>query len=263
MGAVSIAERILTLLSRDPGAGDYASTLEHERATVENALGTLTRAFPCFDQLVSGRRVVDFGCGYGFQSLALATKYDCTVVGIDTNPKGIAKAQDLARSTNLPESKVSFVERATVAMMGTFDVVISQNSFEHFGDPTAILDQMKSLLAPSGKILITFSPPWLSPYGSHMHFFTRVPWVNVLFPENAVMAVRRRYRDDGARRYEEVESGLNKMTVGRFERIVASSRLEVDFKRYRCVKNVNFLGAVPFVREFFVNSVSVILIKAA
>ena len=77
------------------------------------------------------------------------------------------------------------------------------------------------------------------------------------------MAVRRRYRDDGARRYEEVESGLNKMTVGRFERIVASSRLEVDFKRYRCVKNVNFLGAVPLVREFFVNSVSVILIKAA
>jgi SAM-dependent methyltransferase len=260
---MSIAERILARLSRDPGAGDYASALEHEHVTVENALATLTWAFPRFDELVRGRRVVDFGCGYGYQSVALATKYDCTVVGIDTNPRGISKALALARSMDVPESKVSFVDRATGAMKGTFDVVISQNSFEHFGNPASILNEMVSLLADSGKILITFSPPWLSPYGSHMHFFTRVPWVNVLFPENAVMAVRRRYRDDGARRYEEVESGLNKMTLERFEGIVASSGLEIAFKRYRCVKNVNFLGAVPIVREFFVNSVSVILVKAA
>ena len=135
MAVMSIAERILARLSRDPGTGDYASALTYEHVTVENALATLTGAFPRFDELVRGRRVVDFGCGLGFQSLALATKYDCTVVGIDTNPKGISKALALARSMNVPESKVSFVDRATSAMKGTFDVVISQNSFEHFGNP--------------------------------------------------------------------------------------------------------------------------------
>ena len=140
-------------------------------------------------------------------------------------------------------------------------MAISHNSFEHFSDPRAVLEEMKGLIADGGKILITFSPPWLSPYGSHMHFFTRVPWVNILFPERAVMAVRSRYRNDGARRYEEVESGLNKMTVGRFERIVASCGLEFAYKRYRCVRNLDFFGQARLVREFFVNSVSAILVK--
>ena len=258
---MSIAERILTRLSRDPGTGDYVSPSTLKRRTRETALDILLRDFPHFDELVTGRRIVDFGCGYGFQCLALATRYDCTVVGIDTNPEGISKGRDMARESGVSESKLSFVDRVTSAMRGTFDLALSHNSFEHFHDPQAVMNELKGLIVDSGKILITFTPPWLSPYGSHMHFFTRVPWVNVLFPEDAVMAVRSRYRDDGARRYEEVESGLNKMTVARFERIVASSGLEIEFKRYRCVKGIDVLGAVPLVREFFVNSVSAVLIK--
>jgi SAM-dependent methyltransferase len=260
---MSLAERILTRLSRDPAAGDYPEPCTLGRRNVDTALSSLTRQFPGFGQLVAGQRVVDFGCGYGYQCLALATKYDCTVVGIDINPEGTSKGIAMARSMNVSESRLSFVDRATPAMKGTFDVAISHNSFEHFPNPESILDEMKDLVSPSGKILITFGAPWLSPYGSHMHFFTRVPWVNILFPEKAVMTVRSRYRDDGARRYEEVKSGLNKMTLARFERIVASSGLEVAFMRYRCVKNLDSLATVPLIRELFVNSVSAILVKAA
>lgn len=39
-------------------------------------------------------------------------------------------------------------------------------------------------------LLITFGCPWLSPYGSHMHFFTKMPWINVFFSETTVMRVR-------------------------------------------------------------------------
>ena len=261
MKGMDIAERILLLLSRAPGSGDYFSSSTLQRRSVETALTTLEREFPRLDELVTGRRIVDFGCGYGYQCLALATQYDATVVGIDVNPLGTERGVAMAKDMKIPESKLSFVDRATAAMKGTFDVAISHNSFEHFQDPQAVLEEMKSLITDSGRILITFSPPWLSPYGSHMHFFTRVPWVNVLFPERAVMAVRSRFRDDGARKYEEVESGLNKMTLGRFERIAASCGLEIAYKRYRCVKGLDLLGKVPLVREYFVNSVSAILVK--
>ena len=85
-------------------------------------------------------------------------------------------------------------------MKGGFDIVLSHNSMEHFGDPARILDVMKSALKPDGRLYITFGPPWYAPYGSHMHFFTRVPWVNLLFSERTVMAVRARYRNDADRK---------------------------------------------------------------
>src|SRR2546428_2702665 len=67
-GALGITERILTLLSRDPGAGDYAASLEHEHGTVRTRSRPSPGKFPRFDELVAGRRVVDFGCGFGFRA---------------------------------------------------------------------------------------------------------------------------------------------------------------------------------------------------
>jgi hypothetical protein len=45
----------------------------------------------------------------------------------------------------------------------------------------------------------------------------------LLFTERALLRWRSDYRTDGARRFGEVEGGLNQMTVGRFERLVSSS----------------------------------------
>lgn len=58
-------------------------------------------------------------------------------------------------------------------MLQTFDIVVSQNAMDHFRDPIGILSTMKGLIHEDGKILITFGPPWFSPYGSHMYFFVK------------------------------------------------------------------------------------------
>ena len=63
------------------------------------------------------------------------------------------------------------------------------------------------------------------------------------------MSVRARYRHDGAKHYEEIESGLNKMSLAKFERIVRSSGLRVLERHYVGVKKINFLTKVPVVRE--------------
>ena len=60
----------------------------------------------------------------------------------------------------------------------------------HFGDPAGVLDLMRGLVNVQGRLMITFGPPWLAPYGAHMHFFTKLPWVHLLFSEQTVLRVR-------------------------------------------------------------------------
>ena len=119
------------------------------------------------------------------------------------------------------------------------------------------------MVKPGGPILMTFGPPWLAPFGSHMDYFTPLPWVNILFSEDAVLRVRARYRNDGATRYEDVEGGLNRMTVAKFERIVAGCGLAIEYQHYECSWGLTFLSRIPAIRELFVNHISCVLRRPA
>jgi len=258
---MKISELILFSISRKSGSSDYVSN--DSQKNIDNSLDLFARVYPNFSSLVSGKHIIDFGCGVGCQSIALAKKYDCSIVGIDNNKKTLKKALSNAVDYNISSQKLLFVENILPEMLNGFDVVISQNSFEHFESPDKILKKMSTLLNASGIILLTFGPPWFAPYGSHMHFFCKVPWINVIFSEKTVMKVRGSFRDDGAKKYEEVESGLNKMSVAKFESIISSCGLRVKYRKYECVKGINWLSRIPLLREFFINHVTVILSKEA
>ena len=248
-----IAETILGWLSLPPEkVPTHTEDSPQDRPT--NPLGLLAAEYPGLPELLRGRHVLDFGCGFGYQTAALAksSKYPCaSVQGLEINPSYFTAAQRL-------HPGVTFIDHLSDQK---YDVVISQDSMEHFCDPEARLRDMMSALRPGGHILITFGPPWYSPWGSHMHFFCKVPWLNILFPEKTIMAVRSRYRQDGARRYEDVESGLNKMSLHKFERIVRTCRLEIAQQRYGAFKRLNFLTRIPLIRELCTIRVTVVLRK--
>jgi SAM-dependent methyltransferase len=250
-----IQEKIILMFSRKPDTSDYIKA--GKEWTVDNALDLLIYEYPNFAEIVGGKRVADFGCGNGYQSIALARKFNCLVTGIESNRNTLKKAIALAECYDLYGTEVSFVGDISPDMLNSFDVVISQNSFEHFKEPEVILGKMKSLLNDTGRLLITFGPPWFAPYGSHMQYFCKIPWINILFSEAAVMRSRSQYRNDGAIRYQDVESGLNKMTVSKFEKIISSNDMIRDFCKYRCVKNADFLAGIPIIRELFINHISV------
>ncbi len=254
-----IGERVLLALSRSPASDDYEDAVDLE--TVATALDSLRTHFPDLDALVRGRRVLDFGCGSGAQAAALVRAGAAEVVGVDINESTLEHARRRAEENGIGPDRLRFVTRLPPELAGTFDAVISQDAMEHFADPEATLREMRAVLRPGGCVLLSFGPPWLAPSGSHMHFFTRVPWVNLFFSERTVMAVRSRFRFDGAKRYEEVESGLNRMTVRRFEGIVARSGLRAERLRYRCVRGLDALAALPLARELFINNVSCVLAR--
>jgi SAM-dependent methyltransferase len=253
-----VAEKLLLFLSRKLGSNDYQTV--QEEWNLDNAISILCSVFPNFMSSIVCKKILDFGCDEGLQSVALAKNGAKYVLGIDTNQKALKKAKDLARELGFIE-EVEFTDKLEDRFKGKFDIVISQNSMEHFREPVKILDEMKSALNRDGTILITFGPPWFAPYGSHMHFFTKIPWVNIMFSENTIMNVRAYFRNDGATKYEEVESGLNKMTVAKFEKIIFDSGKKIQYRKYDCVKGINFLGKLPLIRELFINRISCVLTK--
>jgi SAM-dependent methyltransferase len=176
---------------------------------------------PRIVERIEGRRVLDFGCGSGSDAVALALGGAGMVVGLDILEAGLQRGRAAAARHGVSD-RCSFATHCDQPM----EVIVSIDAFEHFADPAAILHTMSELLAPGGRVLLSFGPTWLHPLGGHL--FSVFPWSHLLFTEAALMRWRARYRNDGARRFAECEGGLNQMTIARFERLVEASPLQLD-----------------------------------
>ncbi len=230
------------------------------RANVANALDFLDKTVPNFRGLISGR-VLDFGCGWGHQAVAMATIGGATeVVGLDI--QWHERARQLAEEHGCSD-RVKFVQQLTASDAGSFDMVLSCSSMEHFSDPAAMVELMKDAVKPGGVVIISFAEPWYGPRGSHFDAYSRLPWVNILFSESTVMKVRSRFRSDGARKYEEVQGGLNRMSIAKFERIIRGSKMQIDLFKVYIAKGLPLLDKIPVARELFASAATVILRKPA
>jgi len=246
-----LAIAILGRLSRPPGSPDYA--MKGVDYVDTDPLARATAVFPDFRDVIAGKRVLDFGCGRGYQAAAMADS-GALVTGVDISRQDLAIAKKTIRGRN-----VKLFE--SIQTGSEYDVIYSQNSMEHWTEPSAILRLLSDRLASAGRLYITFAPPWYAPYGAHMGFFTKVPWVHLIFPERVVMAVRSRYRNDSANTYSSV--ALAKMSIRKFESLIRKSGLRILHCRYDAVRGLNFLPHIPMLRELFINRVSCILEKPA
>jgi SAM-dependent methyltransferase len=242
--------RIFRALCRPPGSPEFPGGTA--RTTIDNALDFLLKTVPDFLDITRGAAVLDFGCGFGLQAAALARR-GVDVTGLDL-PRDVFASSWRDLNASHPTLHLT-----TEPPARTFDVVYSCSSFEHFADPAAILARMREYTRPGGTVVISFAEPWYSPHGHHMDGITRAPWVNLLFRERDVMAVRALYRTDGATRYEDVEGGLNRMTVARFEQLVRESGMRVRSLRLFAVKGLPIVTHLPVARELLTSACSAVL----
>lgn len=91
---------------------------------------------------VSGKRVLDFGCGHGGFLIRLKNVAE-TVMGVDLENALVPHF----REHGIPFSQSLKVE-------GPFDVITLFHVLEHQKDPMATLLKLKDLLAPGGQVLI-------------------------------------------------------------------------------------------------------------
>ncbi len=167
-------------------------------------------------QQLSGRTVIDFGCGEGREAVEFARRGAAHVYGVEIRPELHQAGRENALRAGVAD-RCEFV----VTPPRPADLIFSIDAFEHFDDPAAILSIMETMLAPGGAVHISFGPPWYHPRGGHL--FSIFPWAHLIFSEAALIRWRADFKSDGATRFSEVAGGLNQMTIRRFERLVAAS----------------------------------------
>lgn len=104
-----------------------------------------------------GERVVDVGCGAGFDSMIAARMVGAegSVVGVDMTPAMLAKAQEGA--VEVGSANVAFREGYAEALPvpdGWADVVISNGALNLVPDKAAALSEMARVLKPGGRLQI-------------------------------------------------------------------------------------------------------------
>jgi SAM-dependent methyltransferase len=222
------------------------------------------RMFRRFDGRVplDGLSVLDLGCGRGPTCVYAALGGATRVVGVDINGDHVDYAREKVRRDHADlADRITFVltdGRLSELEGEKFDLIISQNSFEHYSDPDQVVADATGALRRTGRLLITFSPAWKAPGGGHLGI-AWFPWAHLIFSEDVVMAQRRKLiPDEQVRTYE--ECGVNRMTLERFRRIMNRSGLDCMFfstniSEHPAVKVMRLASRIPLCEEYFTQNV--------
>lgn len=204
------------------------------------------------------KNILDFGCGEGGFSLALANRLPTSkITGIDLL-KGQQSANKIIEEKKLKNLNF-IISRSEQLPDDSFDLIFSHDSFEHFENPNYILSEMIRLVKSNGHILIKFGPTWASPYGRHMGgtYKKNKPWIHLFIPEKNMMRVHSVYhnRDILFKKYKNLEGGLNKMTVKRALNIVKSfENVDLIEKSINYVWKGKIFKDIPCINEMFSGS---------
>jgi len=137
----------------------------YERYPVQYILGPWARGLVALAHLRLGERVLDLACGTGVVARLAAPAVGLTgrVTGLDLNPGMLAVARSLPPPSGPP---ITWIEGSAVAMnfpTASFDVILCQQGLQFFPDRPAALREMRRVLIPSGRVLLSV---WriMSPY---------------------------------------------------------------------------------------------------
>ncbi|MBN9410998.1 MAG: class I SAM-dependent methyltransferase [Burkholderiales bacterium] len=148
-------EEVREFYAREFYSGDYKnfnnSSLEvqerdadYHRVQREMLLATVERLL---GGPVAGRRVFDFGCGWGLTLQFLRGKgAECR--GVDPSPEAVAYGQRKGLQV-----QVGNIDNLDLSSEGDYDVVLLQNVLEHLRDPEHALRRLGQTMRPGGVIV--------------------------------------------------------------------------------------------------------------
>ncbi|UCF05078.1 MAG: class I SAM-dependent methyltransferase [bacterium] len=220
---------------------------------------------------LTGKRVLDIGCGLGGKTIAYG-EAGAEVVGVDIEYGNIAQSCRYASSR---ASAVDFLVGDAEELPfpdESFDLVVANDSMEHFPSPERALPELARVCARGG-LLFLFFTPWRSPLGSHLYDYIRTPWCHLLFSERLIeellsIILERRGKGDASGEartlMERYHIELNRITVARYRRILAHNpELRPVLEELRPPKYPFLapLTRLPGIGEFFTGTVVSILEK--
>ena len=106
---------------------------------------------------LSGKTVLDIGCGCGHTSLSLAHRVGAqgAITGIDTSAPMLSLARTPAEHRAEPGAAIEFVEadaQTHAIQRDSFDAVFSRFGVMFFEDPVAAFSNIRTALRPNGRL---------------------------------------------------------------------------------------------------------------
>jgi SAM-dependent methyltransferase len=179
-----------------------------------------------------GARVLDVGCGLGQTCIRLVERGAREAVGVDISRAAVDFGNEQIAMRGLSD-RVQLRHIEDIADVDeSFDVAVSQNSFEHIQYPERMIDELCERLRPGAQLAIGFSALWNSPWGGHIRHMTPLPWAHLIFPERIIISEQNRFYPPelhGRMGRSYAEYGLNQMTFRRFHDKMTSSGLREEF----------------------------------
>jgi SAM-dependent methyltransferase len=129
----------------------------------------------------AGERALDLGCGDGVFTAELA-RAGARAVGVEVAEAALARAR--ARNPSL-EFSLAPIDGPLPVADSAFDLVWCSEVIEHVGDTARWLSEVKRVLAPGGRLLVTTPSHgrlrlalggverFSEPLGDHLHLYTR------------------------------------------------------------------------------------------
>ena len=221
-----------------------AEQTAHELAKASGSMGRYLAA--CEHSNID---VLDFGCGWGGETIWLA-QHVRSVVGVDVERSAIDQAEATRTTKHVTNCRFVWCPDGTLPLdENSVDAVFSTDTFEHVMDLDHAFSEILRVLRPGGLIRTTFGPLFYSPYGYHLHWACQVPYAHLLFGIGPVLALRNERAGTvlEARTWE--ETGLNRKRFADFERSIIRAGLEIVRLERVPVRGLQRLAKLPFVGD--------------
>lgn len=118
---------------------------------------------------LSGKRVLDLGCGYGWHCKYAADHGALSVLGIDISRKMLERAKVQNTGTNI-QYRLAAMEELDFAD-SSFDLVFSSLAFHYIADLPLMVQNIRRWLSPEGHFVFSVEHPVFTAYGSQDWYY--------------------------------------------------------------------------------------------
>jgi ubiquinone/menaquinone biosynthesis C-methylase UbiE len=185
--SLSIPAQLLAGLNRffhKPSRPQYFDTAAYQQWLEKNG-DELYEHFYSKHAIFTGKAVLDLGCGYSGKAVAYSKHHPQFICGADISVPVIQEAQAYVNRLQIPVAFVGADAGDLPFADATFDIVVSDDGFDHFKQPGRVIAEISRVLKPGGLAFISFVP-YYSRECSHMNEYLLVPWHHVLFSKRAI-----------------------------------------------------------------------------
>jgi SAM-dependent methyltransferase len=188
--------------------------------------------------------VLDFGCGWGGETLWLA-KHARSVVGVDIEASAIDQANRACAASTATNCRFVHARSGVLPFDDrSFDAVFSTDTFEHVMDLDSAFRELFRVLRPGGIVLSRFGPLFFSPQGYHLYWACQVPYAHLLCGLDAVVALRNARCDTPREATTWQSLGLNGHRYGDYKRSATAAGFTLERFERIPVRRLRWLASV-------------------